>query len=62
MADEARETIRKELDNLRNTVVVLSGQAAMLTKQSAEAKREARRYNVASALGFVKSAAGRRLV
>ena len=61
-ADQEKATIQRELDDLRNTVVVLSGQAAMLTEQAAEAKVEARRHKITSALSFVRSAAGRRLV
>ena len=72
MADEAARTaetaaqeeatIRKELDDLRNAVGGLSGQAAMLTRQVSEAKMKAMRHKTALALSFVRSAASRRLV
>ena len=60
--DQEKATIQKELDDLRNTVVGLSGQAALLTEQAAEVKVEARRHKITSALGFFRSAAGRRSV
>ena len=47
-------TIQKELDNLRNTVRVLSGQVAILTGQAAKAKNKARRQKITLALSFVK--------
>ena len=60
MADEAARaaettaqesaTIQVELDDRRNTVRVLSGQAAILTGQAVEAKKEARRYKIILAL------------
>ena len=72
MADEAARTaetaaqeeaaIRKELAVLRIAVGGLSGQAAMLTRQAAEAKMKARRHKTALALSFVRSAASRRSV
>ena len=55
-------TIRKELDDLRNAVGGLSGQAAMWTGQAAKAKMKARRHKTALALSFVRSAASRRSV
>ena len=61
-ADQERATIQREVDDLKNTVLVLSGQAARLTEQAAEAKVEARRHKITSALSFVRSAAGRRSV
>ena len=61
-ADQERATIQREVDDLKNTVLVLSGQAARLTEQAAEARVEARRHKITSALSFVRSAAGRRLV
>ena len=61
-ADQERATIQREVDDLKNTVVVLSGQAARLTEQAAEARVEARRHKITSALSFVRSAAGRRSV
>ena len=61
-ADQERATIQKEVDDLKNTVLVLSGQAARLTEQAAEARVEARRHKITSALSFVRSAAGRRSV
>ena len=42
-AAEERATIQMELDDLKSTVGVFSGQAARLTGQAAEAKMEARR-------------------
>ena len=59
-ADQERATIQREVDDLKNTVLVLSGQAARLTEQAAEARVEARRHKITSALSFVRSAAGRR--
>ena len=61
-ADQERATIQREVDDLKNTVLVLSGQAARLTEQAAEAKVEARRHKITSALSFVRSTAGRRSV
>jgi hypothetical protein len=61
-ADQERATIQREVDDLKNTVLVLSGQAARLTEQAAEARVEARRHKITSALSFVRSAAGRRSV
>ena len=61
-ADQERATIQREVDDLKNTVLVLSGQAARLTEQAAEARVEARRHKISSALSFVRSAAGRRSV
>ena len=61
-ADQERATIQRKVDDLKNTVLVLSGQAARLTEQAAEAKVEARRHKITSALSFVRSAAGRRSV
>ena len=61
-ADQERATIQREVDDLKNSVVVLSGQAARLTEQAAEARVEARRHKITSALSFVRSAAGRRSV
>ena len=61
-ADQEWATIQREVDDLKNTVLVLSGQAARLTEQAAEARVEARRHKITSALSFVRSAAGRRSV
>ena len=61
-ADQERATIQREVDDLKNPVLVLSGQAARLTEQAAEARVEARRHKITSALSFVRSAAGRRSV
>jgi len=61
-ADQERATIQREVDDMKNTVLVLSGQAARLTEQAAEARVEARRHKITSALSFVRSAAGRRSV
>ena len=61
-ADQERAIIQREVDDLKNTVLVLSGQAARLTEQAAEARVEARRHKITSALSFVRSAAGRRSV
>ena len=61
-AVQERGTVLKELDDLKNTVVVLAGQAVMSTGQAAKAKKEVRRSKVTLALSFVNSAAGRRSV
>ena len=53
---QERGTVLKKLDDLKNTVVVLAGQAVMSTRQAAKAKK------VTLALSFVKSAAGRHSV
>ena len=61
-AVQERAVVLKELDDLRHTLRVVAEQAASLTEQAAEAKKEGRVTKINSALSFVKSAAGRRSV
>ena len=61
-AIQEKTVVQKELDKLRDSLKAVSEQADMLSEQAIEAKKEGRRTKIASALSFVKSAAGRRTV
>ena len=50
----------KEMDDLKYTMKMVVNKADAICEQALEAKKEARSTKTASALSFVKSAAGRR--